>query len=87
MEPKLPYLRIGQVWRRHRRWDNTDYTMYFRLKAKNSNNMWQLELLMSKPEVDPDMPKEEWWHRDRILEHMTFIANKANVDTVKVLFG
>lgn len=89
METKLkdPHLKLGQVWVRVRKWNGVEYTVFFKLKEKNSNNMWRLELLFANPELPEDYPKEEWWSKERILDYMKLVAKSANVQTLKVLFA
>lgn len=84
---KDTHLKKGQIWHRRRRWNGTNYDLYFRLKAKNSDNMWLLERIISVPEAPEIEPKEEWWSKERIVDYMKLISKSGNVDTLKILFG
>lgn len=93
MDTKLrdTHFKVGQIWVRKRKVSGQDYTIYFKLKTKNSNNMWLLEQVLVVPVVperDKDMfKKEEWWHKERILEFAELLANEADIAVLRVLYG
>ena len=83
------YLKVGQVWLRERKIRGIAYKMYYRIDIKNSNNMWHMQLIVSTPANPPQVEQytQEWWHKDRILESMSLIANEADIKTIIVLYG
>lgn len=85
------HLKVGQIWVRKRKVSGITYTIYFKLKTKNSNNMWLLEQILVVPVVpkaDEYMfKKEEWWHKDRIIVFAELLASEADIAVLKVLYG
>lgn len=92
MDKKEPivHFKVGLVLRREFRWDNITYKAFYILKQKNSNNMWYIERLWSKPEVPiklQDQFDKQFMSKEIILRFLEMLGNDIKIETLKVLFG
>lgn len=94
MDTKLRdiHFKVGQIWVRKRKVSGITYTIYFRLKTKNSNNMWwlleQILVVPVIPKADEDMfKKEAWCHKERIIEFAELLASEDDIAVLRVLYG
>ena len=89
MESKELQIKIDQVWRRNFKWEGIEYIAYYKTSIKNSNNMWKLELLFSKPclPIGYSLDKNPWISKRLLLQRYEYLSNKIDLKTIKVLYG